>query len=77
MVEYPVGGGCAMKTDNGLPHWFSTAMCARLKRYSPEHRADMIALLVECRAKWDRDIERAAQRRVEATECENEEEAES
>jgi len=64
-----------MLTDNGLPSWLSTAMCARLKRYPPEQRADMLAMLVESRAQWDRDIERAAQRRVEATECEENEEA--
>jgi len=65
-----------MLTDSGLPHWLSTAQCARLKRYPPEQRADMLALLIECRAKWERDIERAAQRRVEATDCEDEEDTE-
>jgi hypothetical protein len=64
-----------MLRDNGLPHWLSTAMCARLKRYPTNVRADMLAMLVEARAQWDRDIDRAAQRCVEATSCEEDEEA--
>jgi hypothetical protein len=64
-----------MLTDNGLPHFLTTSQCARLKQYTAAVRADMVALLVECRAAWERDVARAEKRGGEVDEAETEEEA--